>query len=221
MSEKRIALLAGGTGLTGGCLLELLLADARYSRVYALVRKPCLPAHSHLQEQVFDFDHPAKLPRVDDVFCCLGTTIKKAGSQAAFRRVDFDYVVALARLTREAGAKRFLVVSSLGADARSPIFYNRVKGEMESALRGIGFEALHIFQPSLLLGDRPESRVGERLGIAASALVTPFMLGPMRKYRPIQASVVANAMWKSAWGGKHGVHVYPSDEIATIDASRD
>ena len=198
MSGHRIAQIAGATGLTGGHLLELLLADARYSRVHALVRKPALSAHARLQEHTFDFDHPVKPPCADDVFCCLGTTIKKAGSQAAFRKVDFDYVVALARMARDAGAKRFLVVSSLGADARSAIFYNRVKGEMESALRDIGFDALHIFQPSLLLGDRQEARLAERLGIAASAFIAPFMLGPVRKYRPIEAKTVAKAMWKTA-----------------------
>ena len=214
MSGNRIALLAGATGLTGGHLLELLLADVRYSRVHALVRKPALPAHARSQEHSFDFDHPAKLPRADDVFCCLGTTIKMAGSQAAFRKVDFDYVVTLARLARDAGAKRFLLVSSLGADARSPIFYNRVKGEMEAALRDIGFDALHIFRPSLLLGDRRESRVVERLSIAASAIIAPFMLGPARKYRPIRASTVAKAMWKTAWVSQRGMHIHLSDEIA-------
>ena len=216
MSGHRIALLAGATGLTGGHLLELLLADARYSQAHALVRKPAFPAHTRLQEHTFDFDHPAKLPRADDVFCCLGTTIKKAGSQAAFRKVDFDYVVTLARRARNAGAKRFLVVSSLGADARSPIFYNRVKGEMEAALREIGFDALHIFQPSLLLGDRREARLGERLGIAASATISPFMLGPAKKYRPIEARIVAHAMWKTAWNGQTGIHVHRSDQIAII-----
>lgn len=216
MSGHRIALLAGATGLTGGHLLECLLADARYSRVHALVRKPALPAHARLQEHTFDFDHPVKLPHADDAFCCLGTTIKKAGSQAAFRKVDFDYVLTLARRARNAGAKRFLVVSSLGADARSPIFYHCVKGEMEAALREIGFVALHIFQPSLLLGDRREARLGERLGIAASAVIAPFMLGPVRKYRPIEANTVAKAMWKTAWAGQTGIHVHPSDEIATL-----
>jgi uncharacterized protein YbjT (DUF2867 family) len=178
------------------------------------VRNPGLPAHARLQELTFDFDHPSKLPRADDIFCCLGTTIKKAGSQAAFRKVDYDYVVSLADHARDAGAKRFLVVSSLGADARSSIFYSRVKGEMEAALRGIGFDALHIFQPSLLLGDRREARLGERLGIAASAIIAPFMLGPAKKYRPIDARVVANAMWKTAWNSERGIHVHPSNEIA-------
>ena len=207
-------MLAGATGLTGGHLLKLLLADPRYARVHALVRKPGLPAHPRLQEVVFDFDDPAKLPRVDDAFCCLGTTIKKAGSRAAFRKVDFDYVVGFAEQVKRAKGARFLVVSSLGADPNSKIFYTRVKGEMEAALRRIGFDELHIFQPSLLVGNRHESRVGERFGIAASAIVTPLMLGPMRKYRPIDAESVAVAMWKCAWMANPGIHVYTSDKIA-------
>ena len=216
MAYKRTALLAGGTGLTGGHLLSLLLADSRYTLVHALVRKLGLPAHPRLQEQFFDHEHPTKLSAIDDVFCCLGTTIKKAGSQAAFRKVDFDYVVSLARLARKAGAKRFLVISSLGANAHSAVFYSRVKAEMELALRDIGYEELHIFQPSLLLGNRTESRRAERYGIAAAGVSTPFMFGPMRKYRPVEAQKVARAMLSAAWAQHRGNHVYTSDQIVEL-----
>ena len=216
MPSKRNALLAGATGLTGGLLLAMLLADARYARVHALVRQPGLPAHPRLQEHIVDFENPGALPAVDDAFCCLGTTIKKAGSQDAFRKVDYDYVIRLAGHSRKRGAKRFLVVSSLGANVHSPVFYSRVKGEMERALQEIGFEELHVFQPSLLLGARHEERLGERIGIAASAVIAPFMLGPMRKYRPIAAETVARAMLKVAWANRRGNHVYPSDTISEL-----
>jgi len=216
VAADRIALLAGGGGLTGGHLLSLLLADERYARIHALVRKPGLSPHSRLQEHIFDYDHPAALSAIDDVFCCLGTTIRKAGSQAAFRKVDYEYVVSLAHLARKAGAKRFLVISSLGASVRSPIFYSRVKGEMEEALRDVGFDELHVFQPSLLLGNRHESRPGERIGIAATCGIAPFMLGPMRKYRPIDAQIVARAMLTAAWINHRGNHVYTSDRIVEL-----
>ena len=165
---------------------------------------------------IYNFDRAAAIPAADDVFCCLGTTIAKAGSRDAFRKVDFEYIVGLARNARKAGAKRFLVVSSLGANAHSAVFYSRVKGETEQALQAIGFRELHLFQPSLLLGNRHESRMGERIGIAATTFITPLMLGPMRKYRPIEAQAVARAMWKTAWANRRGNHVYPSEKIVVL-----
>ncbi|MGH8629527.1 MAG: NAD(P)H-binding protein, partial [Burkholderiales bacterium] len=126
----RSAVVAGATGLVGGFVLERLLAHADYVRVVALVRRPLRLSHDRLQTEIIDFERFASLPGpVDDVFCCLGTTIAKAGSQAAFRRVDHDHVVALAGAAGQAGARRFLMVSALGADPLSRIFYNRVKGE--------------------------------------------------------------------------------------------
>ena len=216
MPSKRLALISGATGLTGGHLLGLLLADERYARVHALVRKLGLPPHPRLQEHKVDYNHLGSLTAIDDAFCCLGTTIGKAGSHKAFRKVDYDYIISLAQLARKNGARRFLIVSSLGANVRSPVFYSRVKGEMEQALRDIGFEELHVFQPSLLLGNRIESRWGERVGIAASAVITPFMLGPMRKYRPIEAKTVACAMVKVAWAKRRGNYVYTSDKIVGL-----
>src|SRR5690606_24320068 len=124
--------------------------------------------------------------KVDDVFCCLGTTIKKAGSQNAFRRVDYDYPVALGKLAKSAGAKRFLVISAMGADARSNIFYSRVKGQMEEALKKMEFPALHIFQPSLLLGKRDEFRLGEKAASVLAPAISPLLRGKMKKYKPIE-----------------------------------
>ena len=155
-AAARSVLLAGASGLIGRSLLSLLLDSPRYRRVHVLLRRPVpdLPAHPKLTTAVVDFDRLPALPPVDDVFIALGTTIKAAGSQAAFRRVDFDAVLNTARAGRTAGAKRLLVVSALGADAASGVFYNRVKGEMQQAVVELGYDSVVIAQPSLLIGDR-------------------------------------------------------------------
>ena len=214
MAKSRTALIAGATGLTGKHLLEFLLADARYASVHALVRKAALQPHPKLSEHVIDFESPSKLPKADDAFCCLGTTIRQAGSQAAFRKVDFDYIVNFATAAKTAGVKRFLVVSALGANAKSGVFYNRVKGEMENALKAMNFESLHIFRPSFLLGERAEARAGERLGIKVFSALAPLMIGPARRVRPVEAKTVARAMVLAANGDSLGVKVTESDEIA-------
>lgn len=219
----RTALIAGATGLTGQQLLQQLLADARYAEIHALVRKHAFAPHTKLIEHIVDFAALPKLPallkRVDDVFCCLGTTIKVAGSKAAFRTVDFDYVMNVARVAKKSGAQRFMVMSSLGANAKSGVFYCRVKGEMEEALRELGFAELHIFQPSFLVGERAESRPGERLSIAAFQIISPLLFGPARKYRAIEVDDVARAMISAAWLQKAGAHVYLSDEIQKMAKS--
>lgn len=216
MPAQRIALIAGATGLAGRHLLEILLSDLRYSTVHTLVRRTCRIAAAKIEEHVVDFERLPALPDTDDVYCCLGTTIRKAGSQAAFRKVDFDYVVDLATAARQSGVSRFLVVSAMGANAESAVFYNRIKGEMEQALVRIGFQALYIFQPSLLLGERHEARRGERAGIAMLSALAPLMLGPARKYRPIDAGMVARAMVVAAWTAAPGTIRFPSDQIALL-----
>jgi uncharacterized protein YbjT (DUF2867 family) len=212
----RNAIIAGATGLTGGHLLADILADARYVHVHALVRKPMLTPHVKLNEHVVNFRALASLPAADDAYCCLGTTIKKAGSQAAFREVDFDYILNFAHAAKASGAKRFMVMSALGATAKSGVFYNRVKDEMEDALAKLGFESLHIFRPSLLDGDRGELRVAERVSIGAFKLLAPFMIGGARKYRLIAAGQVAHAMHVSAWSDVRRVKIHESDEIAAV-----
>lgn len=195
MGETRTALLAGATGLVGSFLLERLLASITYASVAVWARRDPGRTHAKLKTEIVDF---ARLDErrvdADDVFCCLGTTIRRAGSQDAFRRVDYDYPVALARAAARGGAKRFLVVSALGAKPSSRVFYNRVKGEMEAAVRVSGVPKVHIFRPSLLSGPRQESRAGERAGLALAALLGP-LLG---KYRPIHADHVAAAMLNAA-----------------------
>lgn len=218
-TNQRTALLAGATGLVGGHLLERLLAEPVYARVVALVRRPLELENAKLEPRVVEFDHLAEMPDppgVDDVFCCLGSTIRKAGSQAAFRRVDHDYVMATARLGLAGGARRFLLVSAIGSSPSAMTFYSRVKGEAEASVTALGYPALHIFQPSILMGERQESRPGERLGIAAVRVLNGLLAGPLRPYRGIRPETVAAAMVSAALSGTDGRHVHTYDGIERL-----
>lgn len=197
-----IAVLAGATGLVGSQLANLLASAPDYARVVALARSSNRPAQGTLSWRTADFEqldrvladvHGGDAPV--DVFCCLGTTIKTAGSEAAFRKVDFDYVLALARWAVRADARRFVVVSALGANARSRVFYNRVKGEAEAALRQVGLRSLVILQPSLLDGERVQFRLGERVTLAA---LRPLRWLVPESVRPVRDVDVAAAMLEAA-----------------------
>ena len=213
----RSAVVLGATGLVGERVTRLLVADSRWGRVVTIGRRPAPVNGATLTQIETDIlgDGPwTDSLAVDDIFCCLGTTIAKAGSQEAFRAVDLDAVIRAATAARERGAKQFLVVSSLGADAASRVFYNRVKGEMEAAVTALAFPACQIFRPSLLLGPRAERRFGERL---AARLMKP--LRPVfGKYRPIHRDAVAAAMVRVAATAPAGLHVYESARIAAIAA---
>jgi uncharacterized protein YbjT (DUF2867 family) len=214
------AVVVGASGLVGGHLLRLLLADDTYSRVIVLTRKPLGFEHPKLLGCVVNFDlleHHLNMIKGEDVFCCLGTTIKAAGSQEAFRKVDFTYVVQTAAISQKNGARQFLVISSLGADVHSRLFYNRVKGEMEEAVAKIPFYAVKIFRPSLLLGDRFESRPVEALGIFfVKALSVLLFVGGMRRYRAVHAQTVAKAMLRAAQRRVDGVEILESEDIQSL-----
>ena len=213
---RKTALLAGATGLIGSKLLPLLLASERYSKVIVVGRRALPLTHSKLTQVVTDLDklHDVRLQLIaDDVFCCLGTTMSQAGSNEAFYKVDFLYVVTLAALAAGNFAAQLLVVSSMGADADSRVYYSRVKGEMEAAVRQVPFRAIHIFRPSLLLGERAQPRLGERVGAVALRLLQPLLRGPLLKYRPVSAAVVAAAMLRAAGEDGGGVRVHLSDEL--------
>lgn len=213
------ALLLGATGLVGGHVLDLLLADPAYRRVTVLTRRPLARMDSKLDQRTADFDrlrdHEISFA-ADHVFCCLGTTIAAAGSQPAFRRVDYDYVVEAARLAAEHGARSFLLVSAAGASARSRIFYSRVKGEAEDAVRALPLGSVVILRPSLLLGEREGVRAGESVAKRVMPALEWMLVGPLRRYRAIQASVVARAMVRLAKEAPRGVRVVESDEIQRI-----
>ncbi|MFL5353135.1 oxidoreductase [Archangium sp.] len=215
-TQKRTALVAGASGLVGGHLLDTLLGDERYQQVHSLGRRPLPKQHPKLAQHTVDFARleDSALPAAQDAFCCLGTTLKKAGSQEAFRAVDHDAVLAFAQAAKKAGVQRFLVVTALGANPRSRVFYNRVKGEVEQALAGMGFESLIIAQPSLLLGARAESRPGEHAAIIASRLLAP-LLRPLAS-RPIEARTVARAMAALALEAPKGTRVVPSGELQKL-----
>ena len=215
-TKERTALVAGATGLIGGLLVDRLIASERYARVIALVRRPLDREHPKLEERLVDFDalSSLELPAVDDIYCALGTTIATAGSREAFRRVDFTYVHELALAGSRAGARQFLLVSSAGADARSRVFYSRVKGEVEQAVSRVRYQSVQIFRPSILVGERSEARRGETIGIAIMSALSFAMIGPLRRYRPIAADAVAGAMIKAALEERSGVHVHESETLA-------
>lgn len=214
----RTAVIAGASGLVGGHCLPLLLD--RYDAVVALGRRTLPLEHPKLRQTAVDFAAltVADLPSEADVYCALGTTIRKAGSQEAFRRVDFEYPCRLAEAARAAGARQFALVSSIGADARSGNFYLRVKGETEEALAAHGFPSLHVFQPSILLGDRAEARPGERLGLVLTRLAGPLLLGGLTRYRATPADAVARAMVAAVRDAAPGRHVYRYPEILRLSA---
>jgi uncharacterized protein YbjT (DUF2867 family) len=201
--------IAGATGLVGGECVRQALADPAFERVVALVRRPPGITHPKLDARVVDFDRldaARDAVAVEAAVCALGTTIRQAGSQEAFRRVDHDYVLAFGRLAREAGVRHFLLVSASGADAHARIFYNRVKGEVERDLRALGFPSLTIVRPSLLLGERREFRLGEQLGKVVGWIVPG-------RLRPVRASAVAGVMLREAKGGRVGERIVESEEI--------
>jgi uncharacterized protein YbjT (DUF2867 family) len=216
-STPRTALLAGATGLVGAALLALLRDSPRYTHAHVLLRRPLagLNADARVTPHLVDFVQlPDPLPAVDDVYIALGTTIKVAGSEAAFRRVDFDHVVATARAARAAGAHRLAIVSALGADANSRVFYNRVKGEMQAAVAQLGYDSVVFAQPSLLVGDR--SALGQPTRTAEvwiTRLLHPVMALVPRGVRPIQASAVARALLAATLAPRPGVRLLSSGDM--------
>jgi uncharacterized protein YbjT (DUF2867 family) len=217
----RTALLAGATGLVGSALLSLLLASKHYRGVHVLLRRaaPDIKVSPKLKVHHVDFAMlPAAFPTVDDVFITLGTTIKVAGSEAAFRQVDFAFVVNTARAARAAGATRLAVVSAVGADAKSRVFYNRVKGEMEAAIAQLGYESIVIAQPSLLLGDRAALGQPVRsLEVRLARLLGPMSWMMPKGVRPIHARAVASALLTAILTAKPGARVLKSGAMQAHD----
>jgi uncharacterized protein YbjT (DUF2867 family) len=208
---SRIAVVAGATGLVGGALLRRLAAQHEYAEVRVLGRRPPSYEAGKLRFIHADFEDLAAVAAelaVDDIYCCLGTTLRKAGGRAAFERVDYHMVVNLARAAHQAGAKRLLVISAVGASVHAPAFYSRVKARMEQAVSEIPFAAVHILRPSLLLGARDESRPAEFLGQKAAPLLAPLLMGPLKKYRPVEAANVADAMVRLALSDATGVRIH-------------
>jgi len=214
MADRK-ALIVGATGLIGGFCLQAILNDPVYSHVTAIVRKPLITTHRKLKTIITksnpNFEKELAKIQAQDVYCCLGTTIKKAGSQAAFKQVDFSLVVLTADQMRKQGAEQFVVISSMGADPNSKVFYLRIKGEMEQALQQLDYPCLRIIRPSLLLGPRKEFRPVEKIGVLLTPVLKPLMFGSLKKYLPVEAEKVAKFMVRIASEKQiSGVHVYES-----------
>jgi uncharacterized protein YbjT (DUF2867 family) len=209
MQTNKTALVVGATGLVGGHLVAQLLENPAYTTVVALVRRPLGLSHPKLRQEIFDFERPdAAKVKGDDIFCALGTTLRKAGSEEAQRRIDCTYPAEVGRIARQNGVRQYLLVSSLGADASASNFYLRIKGELEQNIQSLGFECFISARPSILLGNRNEFRLGERVGIALARLFAPLI---PRRYRGIQAAKVAAALVALANEGRQGTHFVESD----------
>jgi uncharacterized protein YbjT (DUF2867 family) len=207
----KTALIVGSTGMVGKLLTHQLLEDPRYQKIRILVRKKIDNNHPKLEQIIFDFNLPdPKMVNADDVFCCLGTTIKKAGSKNNFKKVDFEYPLMVAKIAKQNGVKQFAIITAMGANQKSRIFYNSVKGDVEESLKKIGFDSLLIFRPSMLLGKREEFRMGEIIG---SFFMKMFSFAIPLKYKAVQGEKVAQSMVYFSNQNKQGVRIVESDMI--------
>lgn len=200
---SKIAMITGASGLIGHSFLKMVLKDATFEKVIVLVRKQLDMTHPKLEQIIVDFD---KLEEVHQsaqyFFCFLGTTIKIAKTQEAFKKVDYDYVLAFARLAQKNNAEQFHVVTAMGASTKSKIFYSRVKGMVEEDIQKLNLKNIYIYKPSMLIGPREqvrgEKRLGEEIGLAIMKLVKPIWLGPLFQYKPIHVDQVARAVLNHA-----------------------
>jgi uncharacterized protein YbjT (DUF2867 family) len=210
----KTALIAGASGLVGSALLNLLLMDEKYDKIKILVRKPLEVSHPKLEQIIYDYNKPENESfNADVVYCCLGTTIKKAGSQQAFRAVDYDYPLQIAEAAIKNGVKAFAVITAIGANSSSRIFYNRVKGEVENKLKDIPFEKLLIFRPSMLLGPRNEFRFGEAAG---KMFMKIFGFLFPAKLKAVHATQVAASMIYYVDKASGGITVVESDAMQSF-----
>lgn len=217
--HHKTAILFGATGLVGGYCLDFLLQHKAYHKVVVFTRRKLRKEHDKLVQHVIDFD---KLPQYrnlikgNDLYISLGTTMAKAGSRKAFFKVDYTYAYQAARMAADNGVGQLLLVSSVGADRNSMFFYSKVKGLLEDAVKKMGFWAVHIFRPSVLLGERNENRWGEKLAGQLGKGIDYLTGGMLTKYRPIEAEVVAKAMVNAAQRLEKGIFTYPSHYLQEL-----
>ncbi len=215
---KRV-IVAGASGLVGSELLNHLLDNNKIDEVVALVRRPLPVSNIKLVQILTSFDSLGEIKndlKGDALYCCLGTTKNKTPDEFDYRKVDHDYPVALAKLASENKVSQFHLISALGADPNSGIFYNKLKGETERDIKEIPFRAIYIYQPSLLTGDRKEKRQVEKLAITFMKIINPLLAGSLKKYKSIQAITVAKAMINQTFKNEEGIHTYPSDTITQL-----
>lgn len=217
--NNKTAILLGASGLVGSFLLDILLNSEEYRSVIIFVRKEIGLKHSKLTEHIIDFDQLDKyadLVQGDDLFCCLGTTIKQAKTREAFKLVDYYYPLKFAELAKKNGVTQFLMVTSIGANDTSSVFYLKTKGECEEAIKKLNLSSTSIFRPSSLLGPRKVVRPQERIGEIVMKVFSFCLIGKLKKYRPIQAQRVAEAMSIVAQSPKQGFTIYESDQIQLL-----
>jgi uncharacterized protein YbjT (DUF2867 family) len=213
------AVVIGATGLTGSHLVNHLLHNPTFGKVKVLLRKPALKQRDGLESIIVDYENEESLAAAlhgDVLFCCIGTTRRKAGSQEQFRQVDFNIPVRCATLAKRQGFNQFLLMSSVGANVHSRFFYLRTKGETEQAVTKLGFRSMHIFRPSALLGKRANRRLGALIGQWLVQVFYFFLQGRWKKFRGIKANTVAKAMIAAAVKGEAGTHIYESDAIKEL-----
>jgi uncharacterized protein YbjT (DUF2867 family) len=214
------AIIFGSTGLTGHNLLEKLIDNEHFEEVICFVRSALPHPPEKVTYIITDFtDLQSHGTQFADsvIFCCLGTTMRKVNfNRDAFTRVDLDLPMEIAWLAKRHHAAQLIVVTALGANRRSPVFYSRIKGMLEFRLQELALPSLHIIQPSFLTGRRPEQRMGERVALIALQLISPLLRGPLRKFRPIAAATVADAMVKIAGMHVQGMHIWPSDRLQSL-----
>ncbi|WP_434166998.1 NAD(P)H-binding protein [Peribacillus frigoritolerans] len=216
---NKTALILGATGVVGTQLVKQLSNSKIYSEIHLLTRREMKFTEPKCTGHVVDFDNLSQyayLFNVTDVFICLGTTIKKAKSKEAFRKVDYDYIIEAAKMAKTSNVEKLLVITAMGANSKSKFFYSRVKGDVEGTLQRLEMNTVHIFRPSLLLGEREEFRAGEKISGLLSTFVKFFFVGPLRPYRAIEANKVAAAMYAAAQTTAKGYHFYNSHEIEKL-----
>lgn len=207
-------LIAGSTGLVGGHLLLALLANDTYDKIISIGRRKVEIQHPKLEQHIVDFNELEKISiEADIVFCCLGTTINKAGSKEEFRKVDFDFPKLLASYSLKSGAKAFHLISSMGANENSSIFYNKTKGEIENKIMNMSFNQLHMYRPSMLSGKRSEKRILEAIGLTVFKALRFLFIGPLKNYKVIEAEKVANFMVESSLIKKDGTFMHLSGNM--------
>lgn len=213
----KTALFIGASGLTGGLLLNELLQSNEYKTVIAYIRTPLKIEHPKLVQQVVNFDSLHNGITAHDVFCCLGTTIKKAGTKAAFEKVDYEYPLKVAELQFKAGSNSFFLISAMGASMQSSFYYSKVKGKLERDILHIGYNSVYIFRPSLIVGNRAEKRTGEKFAIVLMQFLNPLLFGPFKKFKSVQAAAIAKCMLHFATNTINGNHTILSDEIKAFE----
>lgn len=218
---KKTAILLGASGLTGGLLLELLLSDSEYEKIKLFSRKKSGVTHPKIEEHIVDVlhleNHSAEFTG-DVVFCCIGTTKTKTPDKTQYKAIDYGIPVSAAHLAKQNNISTFIVISALGANAKSTIFYNQIKGEMEQSVIALGIPRTFILEPSLISGDRKEARIGETMGIYLMKIINPLLFGTLKKYRSIAPENIAKAMWYLS-KNEYPKTIIPSNIIFSLSQS--